>query len=364
MRALSILMILIGFSSFSQSNGKADLKKAEILNSTALALLDNSAAIITSNPDVKEFNINTESLESISFDGNLFSSNMKGLEYYGLGNKTKDIKSFTMQKLQMPTVSGGYNKNDSISKVAIGIKFNVFTLYNSSSEDMREKYDSMRENMKTLSELAHAQVNKEGYKREDAEKYYTRYNEVLAELTKNETAIEEKQQQDKEAETKNFSDILRAPLLTLDIASAYSMLMPSKDFNKSQSGRFGAWSTLTFTLGKGNEHLKLYAFCRYLQDNTDYDSKNKKFTDHTNFFDVGSKAQYDWNKISVGYEYIKRNGDGKNYRSVGFIQYKVSDNLYVTGGFGKNFESSLNDETVSLLGIRWGINSKDSRDWQ
>ncbi|WP_202703554.1 hypothetical protein [Flavobacterium sp. UGB4466] len=358
MRTLNILTFLISFSSFSQSIQKVDLKKVEILNSTALALLDNSAAIISSNPDVKEFNINTESLESISFDGNLFSSNMRGLEYYGLGTKTKEIKSFTMQKMQMPSVSGAYSKNDSIAKVAVGIKFNVFTLYNASSEDMREKYASMRQKLKKLIALANDQMEREGYKigedEDEAKKYNARFEEVLEELIKNESGIE----------AKNFSDILKAPLLTLDIASAYSMLMPAKDFNKSQSGRFGAWSTLTFTLGKGDEHLKLYGFCRYIQDNTDYDSKSKKFTNQTNFFDIGSKAQFDWNKISVGYEYIKRNGDGKNYRSVGFVQYKVSDNLYVTGGFGKNFESALNDETVSLLGIRWGINAKDSRNWE
>lgn len=356
MRTLNILVILISCSSLAQSYGNADLKKVEILNSTALSLLDNSAAIISSNPNVKEFNINTESLESISFDGNLFSSNMKGLEYYGLGSKTKDIKSFTMRKMQMPTVSGAYNKNDSISKVAIGIKFNIFTLYNSSSEEMRDKYDSMRKDMVDLSAAAHAQVQREGFVRDTTGAYYTRYGQVLKELT-------DKEKSDKEIDATNFNDILKAPLLTLDIASAYSMLMPAKNFDKSQSGRFGAWSTLTFTLGKGDEHLKLYGFCRYLQENSDYDSKNSKFNNHTNFFDIGSKAQFDWNKISVGYEYIKRNGGGKNYRSVGFVQYKVSDNLYVTGGFGKNFESALNDETVSLLGIRWGINAKDSRDW-
>ncbi|MFW0735861.1 hypothetical protein [Flavobacterium sp. T12S277] len=356
MRTLHLLALLVTSSVLAQSYDKTDLKKVELLNSSALSLLDNSAAIITSNPNVKEFNINTESLESISFDGNLFSANMKGLEYYGLGSGTDNIKSFTMQKIQMPTVSGAYNKNDSISKVAIGIKFNVFTLYNSSSEDMRKKYSSMRADMQDLSAMARAQLQQEGYVRDTTGNYYTRYAQVLRELTEKETT-------NKEVAAKNFADILKAPLLTLDIASAYSMLMPAKDFNKSQSGRFGAWSTLTFTIGKGDQSLKLYGFCRYIQDNTDYDTKNNRFTNHTNFFDVGSKAQFDWNKISVGYEYIKRNGEGKNYRSVGFVQYKVSDNLYVTGGFGKNFESALNDESVSLFGIRWGINTKDSRDW-
>ena len=66
-----IVLALVIYSSLSRAQSKAtstDLKEIEIANSSALSLLDNTAAIITSNPAVKEFNINTENLSKISFD--------------------------------------------------------------------------------------------------------------------------------------------------------------------------------------------------------------------------------------------------------------------------------------------------------
>ncbi|GEM_PF-5031449 len=349
---ITIALLCTTLQIITAQSSDTDLKKVEILNSTSLALLDESAAIITSNPNVKEFNINTESLQSISFDGNLFSSNLQGLEYYGLGKTTEDFAPFTMRKIHMPAVSGAYSSNDSLSKVAIGIKFNVFTLYNSTQKKMTDNYNLMVKDISEFDDAVMQQVAKEGYII-GTDEFNNRFATLMQELS---------QKQKKSPE--EFADLLRAPLLTLDVASAYSVIIPAKNFNDSQSGRFGIWSTLALTLGRGGTDLKLFGFCRYLQDNSDYNSESKEFTNHIEYFDYGSKAQLDLDKFALAYEYIKRNGDGKNYRSVGFIQYKVSDNLYITGGFGKNFESSLNDEAVTLLGVRWGINTKDTRSWE
>src|ERR1700727_1100695 len=80
-----------------ETNKIVDLKNVQIVNSTALALLDNTAAVITSNPDCKDFSINTENLSNISFDVSLNKGKLSGLEYYGLGNSTADFKQVTTE---------------------------------------------------------------------------------------------------------------------------------------------------------------------------------------------------------------------------------------------------------------------------
>ena len=47
---------------------------------------------------------------------------------------------------------------------------------------------------------------------------------------------------------------------------------------------------------------------------------------------------------------------GDNKRSVGLINYRLSDNLYINGAFGKNF--SAPDKLIALFGIKWGLGSE------
>lgn len=347
-------LVISQLLSAQNSSGIADLKSAEIVNSTALSLLDNTAAIITSNPDCKDFSINTENLSNISFDVSLNKGKLNGLEYYGLGKETKDFKQVHSNKLLRPYVSGVLNKNDSIANFAVGISVNVLTVFRVNKKQMTDSYEKMR--TETI-DLAN-----------EADRIMARDFPNLNRITNTEAYNNQRVKVMDSIPTKDaneFAEILQRPLLMLDLASAYSVLYPDNTYNDSQPDRLGIWSTLTVSpkLTGTNNYLNVYAFVRYLEDKSVYNEAVLDYSNEFKYFDFGGKIQLDFNNLSFGYEYIKRNGDGKDYRSVGMIQYKVNTDVYLTGGFGKNFKTDSDKDLVTMFGIRWGINEKNKKAW-
>lgn len=330
-----------------------DLKSVEILNSTALSLLDKSAAIITSNPDCKDFNINTENLSNISIDFSLNKGKLNGLEYYGLGKNAADFKQATINKLLRPNVTAVINQTDSTTTLAAGFSVNILTVFRSNKQNITEAYKSIRNTTEKLNRAADSVMARDFpnlTRTANPIEYYKQYDKIL-EILPSEEADE-------------FAEILKKPLLSLDLAAAYSTLYSDNTHGNNQQDRVGVWSTLTFSPKVENNYLNLYGFIRYIKDNSVYSNLTSSYSNQIEYFDYGCKIQIDINAISFGYEYIKRNGSGNNFRSVGIIQYKISSNYYLTGGFGKNFISDSDKDLVSLLGIRWGMNRKDSKEWE
>ena len=147
------------------------------------------------------------------------------------------------------------------------------------------------------------------------------------------------------------------PLLTVDLALAYSTLLNNNNANFSDTlGRYGAWISTDLALGfpnNNNNYIHIYTVARYLKDGLNIDAENKLFNTQT--YDVGGKLEIELDKLSIGYEYLTREGDTDEYRSIGTVRYKVSNAITQTGGFGKNFKSG--DDTISLLGVKWGLNT-------
>lgn len=335
------------------STNSVDLKEVQILNSTALALLDNSAAIVTSNPDCKDFNINTENLSNLSFDFSLNKGKLNGLEYYGIGKNINDFKQFTSDKLLRPNVSGVVHRTDSTTNIGAGFSVNVFTLFRKRKEDMQKAYAAIRNTtaeMITEADLIMARDFPNLNKVTNLIEYNEQYAKILESLPS--------------VEANDFAELLKRPLLTLDLASAYSTLYYDNTHTNNQQDRIGVWSTVTWSPKIDKSYLNIYGFIRYIKDSSVYNEVTESYSDKFEYFDYGSKIQIDINSFSFGYEYIRRNGNGKDYRSVGLIQYKISSNYYITGGFGKNFTSDSSRDLVSLLGIRWGMNKSDTKKWE
>jgi hypothetical protein len=153
--------------------------------------------------------------------------------------------------------------------------------------------------------------------------------------------------------------IQRKPALALDFAIGYNHRYYNNEFDNNGFGRLGAWSTLagSFFLSKkkyNQDYLNLYGFFRYLKEG-DNRVISAMANDEFDAFDLGVKAELEFKKITIGYEYINRSGDLEGYRSVGNIKYKAFDNVYLTGTFGNNFEEQ--DDLVTLFGIQWGFNN-------
>ena len=360
---LTIVVLLYTVTIFSQNTPKAvDLKELQIANSPALSLLDNTAAVITSNSDVKDFNVNTENLSKITFEYTLFLKKKKsltGLEYYGLGKTKDDINSFTTHYFR-PTLSGALNQTDSITSVSLGFSINLLTVYSKSSSKMQGFYDGMKKDAEDFSELADAELLVEDPKISRADLNYA---------SKKAKKMEEIKLKNTTESAADFSMVLKKPLFLWDLASAYSVLFPSNQYKTTQPDRIGLWSTITISKNlskneKKNNFINAYLFSRYLEDKSVYNKTNLNYNDKFKYLDFGVKLQLDFNKFSFGYEYIKRNGDGNDFRSVGIIQFQLRKEVYLTGGFGKNFESDNQKNLVTLFGIRFGFNEKDILKWE
>lgn len=158
-----------------------------------------------------------------------------------------------------------------------------------------------------------------------------------------------------------LQDDIPKPLFTLDAAVAYSMFYPNNNYSDGGTGKFGIWSTANLNLkllsDDNKEYLSFYAYGRYLKDNAYLDTNTNTYI-HTDYFDIGTKIELEYHKLTFGYEYIHRDKGSDNYRSVGSIKYKFSDTITLTGGFGKNFEQK--DNLVSIIGVNWGIESNNN----
>ena len=157
--------------------------------------------------------------------------------------------------------------------------------------------------------------------------------------------------------------LLQKPLFSWDIGTAFVTYgVGDSSWHK---GRSSVWTNLAswlpLDLGEdkdvNNNYINLNFSFRFLSDS--YFKNNKGLIEKANLIDVGGKIAFEFSRLSIGYEYLQRNGkdvSGENKRSVGIINYKLSDNLYINGAFGKNF--SAPDKLIALFGIIWGLGSE------
>lgn len=145
------------------------------------------------------------------------------------------------------------------------------------------------------------------------------------------------------------------PIFAIDGAVAYNAYFSDNNFSSNQSGRFGAWLTLNYSYRfskNSTNYLNIYGVGRYISDNTNVDED--MVGDRTDYFDFGGKFELEFDKLTIAYEFIHRiNDSGDSYRSAGLLKYKINDNIYLTGAFGRNFGETEN--LITLLGINWGI---------
>lgn len=152
-------------------------------------------------------------------------------------------------------------------------------------------------------------------------------------------------------------DIIK-PLFIINTAFAYSQVYQGNKYANAQKDKVSSWITMSYnnllnpSEENNHQYFSLYVLGRFLNDNMFLDKSTNKFITKNNF-DVGGKIEFEFDDLSFAYEYISRTNEADNYRSVGSIKYKLSKELLLTGGFGKNFEK--NDNLVSFFGINWGL---------
>lgn len=154
---------------------------------------------------------------------------------------------------------------------------------------------------------------------------------------------------------KELLEFIDQPTLVVSVAGAYIGQADNEEFKNMKSSRFGVWMNLTYS----HTHLKDFKAIllnRYV--------KNPNFSGYSTdaeLYDLGLSLVYKKSKFGASMEYVNRFAitNAKDYnRMAGQLEFRLIDNLYLTGTLGKNF----NDEKdlFVLFGINVGVSSKSA----
>lgn len=197
--------------------------------------------------------------------------------------------------------------------------------------------------------------------------------ERLSQINNDITATPEeliKKMQNDEVLSKNADKIKevlnRKPVFSVDLAAAGAWAFLANDYGSININRMGAWLTLNYSkslnkkdvIDKKN-YINIYAIARVMQDNNTLDNNHNIVS--SDVFDSGGKIEFELDRLSFSYEYLYRSNISINssdsFRSSGLVKYRASEQLLVTGAFGRNFGTTNN--LITQIGITWGFNSKN-----
>ncbi len=364
------LLLFYGFAVSQTDNTIINFEaiNLEIPNAPAFVLLDAAPSTIQRPNSSRALGISI--LQDIATDGILDniaveitpfwlkgSVTRSALSYYGID---QNKKQYPFSKLKLASFSVAYVKApDSIVNISLGARATVFELKRRNDiEDYLDTYGKIEDlnieilDLQDLYQQEHPEPDCENDGTDPrCSRKWELYNNEMAKYLRN--AIVEISE--KQGYTQQMQDIInRKPALAVDLAMAYNHRFEQDQFNNNGFGRLGVWSTVSasFFLNRENfDYFILYGFVRYLREEQPITFST---TSDYNAFDMGVKGELEFNKLTVGYEYINRSGDLSSYRSAGNIKYQVLENVYLTGSFGNNFEKQ--DDLIALFGIQWGLN--------
>lgn len=371
---LSFWLTLAYASSFAQGD-TLSLKDLEIPTSPAFVLMDQAPTIISRPANPKAFAVSIlNSVEeangipknyALEFTPFWFlkSKKMTALKYMGYDYDTLGtlkIRQLPFSAIRMISVSGAFvnTSGDSsakaVSNIAIGAKTTLFRLRSVKDQDsILQAYRDIKNALQIITSTL--TLNSVWLNAPPADR-----PAIAKALVENY----------KKARRIDILEILnRRPLLTVDAAVGYSRFFTDQQYSSGSTGRFGQWLVVGFTprFMKDEKpveyrYLNIYGFLRHLSDGT---LANDNGQSNVRYLDLGGKIELEFDKLILSFEVIARNkqNDDKNIltqsgntsRSTGLIKYKITNNFYVTGSFGKNFNSKNN--LISLFGVNWGINS-------
>lgn len=377
----AILFIVIMTGTFGNAQ-KIDLDQLEVPTTPAITILDagetNIESLTTTNAfSINNFNINNNALEVTPYWLKK-DRIIKGYEFYGLKTtKNYGLRQNVFDGIKKFSVSVAFVNSDSVNNYSVGLRVNLLKIRNKRNLEIinskRDVIDSIVKNdidshneavkqvlQKYREEISKKKINlgdiifkpdneltgleleiKKEYESLKAQIYATKYDAAVDSYIKSlEAAIHTK------------------PLLQLDFGGAYSFYN-SNQFSEIQTGRYGIWTNISSNLYHKNQFgVELSIHTRYLKD------KLTILNEEQDIVDFGGKLSLKlYENLTFSYEYIRRVKGLNDLRSVGEIKYRLfSDkNIYLSGGFGRNFMTTGNN-TVSLLGIKWGIANEKQKE--
>lgn len=379
MKKLFLLLLLGSSCCFSQKDfDSLKTSDLEVPNSPALTLLDKSFSLVEVSNSSNSINANLVNIKDNAIEvvpywllkKNRFASSNA---YYGftVDGTDKIIRQDIFNDLKKVSVSLAYTTTEELSSISFGLRANIISVKNinriNAEIDRQKAYMAARN--------AHIAANKAAQilKLENTPERQA----ILAVLKAdpdNSKLINYKTELDTEArnslmdayDTANkatfdqisdsFNKYYNHKYFSWDIALGASENFPGNQSDTGRLGRYGVWSTAKYSFIIGEDFLNLYGYGRYLNDESLVDAATLDYI-KKDYLDFGGKLEFEYKKVSISAEYINRNGDDTDFRLVGVVQYKIDDNLYLSGGYGKNFDADSGN-LLTLFGLKWGLNEK------
>ncbi|MBD0254481.1 MAG: hypothetical protein ICV83_02080 [Cytophagales bacterium] len=142
------------------------------------------------------------------------------------------------------------------------------------------------------------------------------------------------------------------PTLLVEVAGAWLGYSPANTFDQIGNARNGIWANIAY---KPVQTFNLIGLARYINDRT-----RENFSQEAEFLDLGVSVGYEDNKnFTLNGEFVFRNNlltDKGTHRLALVANYRIIEELYVVGSFGKNFGQVEN--LIALFGVNLGLSTK------
>jgi hypothetical protein len=147
-----------------------------------------------------------------------------------------------------------------------------------------------------------------------------------------------------------YVGLIEKPVFVIDFAAALGGGSTSNSFNNLKLNRWAGW--LSFHWQPKGEDFYFSALTRYIN--------NERFEEYlveADLIDLGIRFNYDIAKLTISLEYLQRlnltQEDYDDNRIALAGNYRISDKLFITSTFGKNFSEV--DNIIALAGINIGF---------
>lgn len=268
-----------------------------------------------------------------------------------LSDIAKRQKALQKKHLDEPVTAINKDINrfeDEIDELETDLNQLAILRQNAGSDSAKKKIDEIVEQKKKKKESTQQRLKES---EEKLEALKAEAPNDLADAVKNDKEIQ-----------KLFKELGAPPVFQLNVAGAYSMAIPDNVFANHRFNRVGAWTTASVAINpKGSLSTNVFTLSlafRVIGDNLLADTLKSTFIRKT-FYDFGGSMAYNASDFSFSFEYLKRGYTNLpivgNERTVGMIQYKLSDDVYLTGSFGKNFGQK---DLFTMFGMNWGFGKK------
>jgi len=367
------ILLLASLSCFHFANAQQlELKELNLPNSPAFILLDKAPSVIERPGTTKAF---TASLVSLITEGNglpknfgfeitpfwFFRSNLSVYDYLGI-DRTTGRQTNIFANLRHTSISTGAFDQDSSKSQPFDANYLSFGIRANPISVVRKKMSSAINDVISTIALRQVALTPQVVAGCSAFIGQPQYNACLAK------GLQEAFEEDKVIkiqEDRLHKLLSMKPAFQLDVAAAASMVFRDHTVGDHHGHRTGIWTTLAYNVPfsgtkdiekmlANKNYMNFYVAFRYLQEKqtSDFISFN-----NVHSIDLGGRFELLFDKLSISFESLHRfekaNSDNNSNRNVGILQYRIMDNLYLTGSFGKNFGSVNN--LVALFGINWGF---------